>query len=162
METLQILRLSLGDVNWKRVAGIGAAGAFVLLIVYAYLQGVALQKAELVYRNPTKTERRKKIRIQGPVRIVTKTIKTPGREETTTQEVRDAFMEYSESVNSSQPVFAPEVATKWLVGGSKTLFGGWQTNNFAVYGGRSLGRHLDLSLGISGAGKPIGMILWRW
>jgi hypothetical protein len=39
-------------IRWRAVAAWGAAGAFVLLLIYCYLQHVALAQNQLVYRNP--------------------------------------------------------------------------------------------------------------
>ena len=61
-----LLLKSLNKIGWKRVGAIGAAGAFVLMIIYCYLQHVALKQNQLIYQNPAVVERVKTVRVEGP------------------------------------------------------------------------------------------------
>jgi hypothetical protein len=70
------LHLLFSNVNWKRVVGAGAAAVIVVLILYVRLQRIALAQAEVVYRNPRTVQQVRIVRVQGPVRTITRIVRT--------------------------------------------------------------------------------------
>jgi hypothetical protein len=64
-------------VRWRAVAAWGAVGAFILLLIYCYLQHVALAQNQLVYRNPAIVRQIRTVRVEGPVMIMTRVVEPP-------------------------------------------------------------------------------------
>ena len=162
MPFLRVLGLNLGldQVDWKRVAKIGGVAAIVVLIVFAYLQHVALEKMEFAYKNPAIQEHVITRREIGPVRIVTRTIQTPGRTETVHEEFHDPIKENIASDISKTPVFAPR-QDRWLVGGTliQPLTGG-RVREKGLQFGYSFENRLDILGGVfDGPGVSVGIVV---
>lgn len=136
--------------------------AVFLLCVYCYLQHVALKQNQLVYRNPAIIHQVKTVRVEGPVRIVTRVIETPGRIERETVEERGPVSVVKESLNVKTPVFPPATKmSRWIAGIGANPFDYRESRYWAAYGGYSFGGRLDLCGGIS-SGKPSALILFRF
>lgn len=145
-----LLLKSINKIGWKRVGAIGAAGVFVLLIIYCYLQHVALKQNQLIYQNPAVVERVKTVRVEGPVRIVTRTIETPGRVERVVTEERGPVSVVKESLNVQTPVFPPAPRSdRWLAGIAGNPFNYRESRYWAGYVGYSFRNRLDLLGGVS-------------
>lgn len=160
MYLLQLFRLSLADVSWKRVAGIGAIAAVILLVWYTYLQGVALRRAEVAYAHPATTESHHHEKTTGPVIIKTRVVVVPGRTETIREEVRMPTFETWDFTKTSTPVFPPAPrADRYLVGGF-ALQGGPRMGGreYGVQVGYSFSNRLDLYLGGTRAHAILGFM----
>lgn len=137
-------------VRWRAVAAWGAAGAFVLLLIYCYLQHVALAQNQLVYRNPAIIHQVRTVRVEGPVRIVTRTIETPGRVERVVTEERGPVSVVKESLNVQTPVFPPAPRSdRWLAGIAGNPFNYRESRYWAGYVGYSFRNRLDLLGGVA-------------
>lgn len=132
------------------MAAWGAVGAFILLLIYCYLQHIALAQNQLVYQNPAITEHVKTIRVEGPVRIVTRTIETPGRVERVVTEERGPVSVVKESLNVQTPVFPPAPRSdRWLAGIAGNPFNYRESQYWAGYVGYSFRNRLDLLGGVA-------------
>lgn len=152
----------LSRVQWKKVGMWSIAAVFVLLIIYCYLQHVALAQNQLVYKNPSIVHQIKTVRVEGPVRIVTRVIETPGRVERETVEERGPVSVVKESLTAQTPVFPPNPRmSRWIAGVGANPFEYQESRYWAAYGGYSFGGRLDLCGGVSG-GKPSALVLFRF
>jgi hypothetical protein len=152
------------QINWNRVAWPGAVAVMLALGAFSYAQHVALARAEQVYKNPRAVNSVRVVREAGPVRIVTRTLRTAGREEITREESRGPVLTASDHVRVSEPVFAPASRSdKWLVGVAAEPFhlNVREGAGFAIYGGRSFGP-IDAAAGISGQGRASLLLLVRF
>lgn len=149
-------------IRWRAVAALGAAVAFVLLIIYAYLQHVALAKNQLIYRNPAIIKQTRIVRVEGPVRIVTRVVETPGRIERETIEERGPVSEVHESATVSVPVFPPSLRSdRWLAGISVNPFDYRDSRSWGAYVGYGFRNRLDVMGGYSD-GSPKAMLILRF
>jgi len=149
-----LLLKSLNKIGWKRVGAIGAAGAFVLLLIYCYLQHLALKQNQLIYKNPAVVERVKTVRVEGPVRIVTRTIETPGRVERVVTEDRGTVSVVKESLRAETPVFPPSPRSdRWIAGIAGNPFSYRDSRYWAGYAGYSFRNRFDLMGGVN-SGRP--------
>lgn len=149
-----LLLKSINKIGWKRVGAIGAAGVFVLLIIYCYLQHVALKQNQLIYQNPAVVERVKTVRVEGPVRIVTRTIETPGRVERVVTEERGPVSVIKESLRDETPVFPPVPRSdRWIAGIAGNPFSYRDSRYWAGYAGYSFRNRFDLMGGVN-SGRP--------
>jgi hypothetical protein len=159
---LLLAKLAISRIRWGTIGLWGIVGAFVLLIVYAYLQHVLLARSEIVYRNPAIIEHARTVRVEGPVRIVTRVVETTGRVERETIEERGPVSVVKESLNVQTPVFPPAPRmSRWIVGVGANPFNHRETRDWAAYGGYSFGGRLDLCGGVS-SGRPAMLILIRF
>jgi len=132
------------------VAAWGTVGAFILLLIYCYLQHIALAQNQLVYQNPAIIEHVKTIRVEGPMRIVTRTIETPGRVERVVTEERGPVSVVSDSSHVSTPVFPPAPRSdRWLAGIAGNPFNYRESRYWAGYVGYSFRNRLDLLGGVA-------------
>ncbi len=132
------------------MAAWGTVGAFILLLIYCYLQHIALAQNQLVYQNPAIIEHVKTIRVEGPVRIVTRTIETPGRVERVVTEERGPVSVVSDPSHVSTPVFPPAPRSdRWLAGIAGNPFNYRESRYWAGYVGYSFRNRLDLLGGVS-------------
>lgn len=165
MLPLHIL-LSLAKVNsldLKKIARAGYLGLLVALAVYAYLQHVALEKAELAYHNPRQTVRVQKIVVQGPTRIVTRVVEVEGRKETTTEEVRGPVFEAMDRAFLTEPVFPPAPRQdRWLVGASLNPFHTGRPDQWTALAGYSFRNRVDLCAGATMTGSPRLLVMLRF
>jgi hypothetical protein len=144
------------------VAAWGAVGAFVLLIIYAYLQHVALAKNQLIYRNPAIIKQTRIVRVEGPVRIVTRVVETPGRVERETVEERGPVTVVKESLHTQTPVFPPAPRSdRWLAGISANPFDYRDSRAWGAYVGYCFRNRLDIMGGVSN-GRPSALLMLRF
>lgn len=144
------------------MAAWGAFGAFVLLLIYCYLQHIALAQNQLIYQNPEVIERVKTVRVEGPVRIVTRTVETPGRVERVVTEERGPVSVVKESLMVQTPVFPPNPRTsRWLAGVSLSPFSEKEIRSFSWWAGYSIQNRLDLCGGVS-SGRAAVLIMARF
>lgn len=157
----KLLPLAVG-VRWRSVAAWGAVWAFVLLLIYCYLQHVALAQNQLVYRNPAIIKQTRIVRVEGPVRIVTRVVETPGRIERETIEERGPVSEVHESATVSVPVFPPSLRSdRWLAGISVNPFDYRDSRSWGAYVGYGFRNRLDLCGGVSN-GRPSALLMVRF
>lgn len=153
---------SINKIGWKRVGAIGAAGAFVLLLIYCYLQHLALKQNQLIYQNPAVVERVKTVRVEGPVRIVTRTIETPGRVEMVVTEERGSVSVVKDSLTVQTPVFPPAPRLdRWIAGIAGNPFSYRDSRYWAGYAGYSFRNRLDILGGVN-SGRPSILLVIRF
>ena len=153
---------SLNNIGWKRVGLVGASAVFVLLLIYCYLQHVALKQNQLIYQNPAVIELVKTVRVEGPVRIVTRTIETPGRVERVVTEERGPVSVVKESLIAQTPVFPPAPRSdRWVAGLGVNPFSYRDSRYWAGYAGYSFNNRFDLLGGVSG-GRPAVLFTIRF
>jgi hypothetical protein len=158
-----MLKFSLNKVDWRRVAGAGAAAVIIVMALYLRLQHIELERARLVYERPRTESRVKIVRKEGPVRIKERIIRTEGREEIVREEVREPVLEVRDVVSISEPVFAPaRNQNRWLVGGGMVDFRPGYRQAWAAFGGYSFGNRIDLCAGVSGRGRPSVLVMLRF
>ncbi len=149
-------------IRWRAVAAWGAAGAFVLLLIYCYLQHVALAQNQLVYRNPAIIKQTRTVRVEGPVRIVTRVVETPGRIERETIEERGPVSTVNETLMVKTPIFPPAPRSdRWLAGISANPFHYRESRSWGAYAGYGFRNRLDVMAGYSD-GSPKAMIVLRF
>ena len=157
------LLLSLNKAQLVRALKLGAWAAVLALVAYCYLQHVALRNAELVYQNPRKVERIRTVKVQGPVRIVTRTVEVAGRKETTTEETRGAVIETTAVDRLAEPVFPPAPRSdRWLVGASINPLRYGELQSYTGYAGYSIRNRVDLCAGVTGGGRPSVLAMLRF
>lgn len=154
--------IPLNSVRWRPIMRVALSMAVFLLCVYCYLQHVALKQNQLIYRNPAVVHQTRVVRVEGPVRIVTRVVETPGRVERETVEERGPISVTEDSSVAQTPVFPPAPrAARWVVGGGLNPFDYRDSRSWAGYGGYSFGGRLDLCAGVSG-GRPSALLMVRF
>lgn len=149
-------------VRWRAVAAWGAAGVFVFLLIYCYLQHIALAQNQLVYLNPSIVRQIRTVRIEGPIRIVTRVVETPGRVERETVEERGTVSVIRESQMTQTPVFPPAPRSdRWLAGIAINPFAYRDSRQLSVYGGYGFKNRLDLLGGYSDD-KFVALAIFRF
>ena len=149
-------------IRWRAVAAWGAVGAFALLLVYCYLQHVALAQNQLVYRNPAVFQKTRIVRVEGPVRIVTRVVETPGRVERETVEERGPISVTEDSSVSQTPVFPPAPRSdRWLAGISANPFDYRDSRSWGAYVGYGFRNRIDLLCGYSND-NPSMVVIFRF
>jgi hypothetical protein len=157
----RLLPLAVG-IRWRVVGRWGAAVAFVLLLIYCYLQHVALAQNQLVYRNPAIIHQVRMVRVEGPVRIITRVVETPGRIERETVEERGPVSVVQESLRVQTPVFPPAPRSdRWLAGIAINPFDYRDSRSWGAYVGYGFRNRLDIMGGYSD-GSPKAMIVLRF
>lgn len=154
--------LLLSKVRWKAMFnGTLYMGVF-LLCVYCYLQHVALKQNQLVYRNPAIVHQARIVRVEGPVRIVTRVVETPGRVERETVEERGPVSVVRDSQITETPVFPPTPRSdRWLVSVSVNPISYRDSRDWGAYVGYGFKNRIDISGGVSG-GRPSALFTWRF
>jgi len=157
----RLLPLAVG-IRWRVVGRWGAAVAFVLLLIYCYLQHVALAQNQLVYRNPAIIHQVRMVRVEGPVRIITRVVETPGRIERETVEERGPVSVVQESLRVQTPVFPPAPRSdRWLAGISANPFHYRESRSWGAYVGYGFRNRLDLCGGVAN-GRPSALVTLRF
>lgn len=151
----------LSNVNPWRVGVVAMLAALIGLGLYDYGLQLQLKKAEVVYKNPERIVQIKKVRVEGPTRIVTRVVEVAGRKETTTEEVRGAVMETSGTTTIERPILAARTSG-WVAGGGCDRWKPSKAPDFALYGGYRVGGRLDLLGRVNGAGNAGFVVLWRF
>ena len=149
-------------IRWRAVAALGVAGAFVLLLIYCYLQHVALKQNQIIYKNPAVFQKTRIVRVEGPVRIVTRVVETPGRVERETVEERGPVSVVRDSQITQTPVFPPAPRSdRWLAGISANPFDYQDSRSWGAYVGYGFMNRFDICGGIS-RGKTSVLIIARF
>lgn len=157
----RLLPLAVG-IRWRVVGRWGAAVAFVLLLIYCYLQHVALAQNQLVYRNPAIIHQVRMVRVEGPVRIITRVVETPGRIERETVEERGPVSVVQESLRVQTPVFPPaQRSDRWLAGIAINPFDYRDSRSWGAYAGYGFRNRLDVMAGYSD-GSPKAIVVLRF
>lgn len=160
---LLLFRLRSLGVNWWRVGGLAGGAALIALALYVRLQDIELGKDRVVYQNPRRVVQTRYIRVEGPVRTVTRVVETPGRKETTTEEVRAPVTIVSGTDTLQEPVLPPPARTSgWVLGAGLDGWTPYQTKDIGLYGGYRFFGRLDLLGRVSGQGKAGWVALWRF
>ncbi len=154
--------LRLNRVRWVRVAGATAALLIILQLLYIRQQHLVLQQTQVIYKNPRVVHQVRVVRVQGPVRIVTRTVEVEGRREVTVEEVRAPATEVHEDLRVSEPVFQPSRTDRWLVGASVNPFHPDNAAERAGYVGYSFRNRLDLCGGVEGRGRARVLVMLRF
>lgn len=151
-------------VNWRKIVILSGISAFVLLIIYCYLQHVALKQNQLIYKNPMVIKSMRTIKIEGPVRIVTKIVETPGRVEREIVEERGPVTTTNETMTVQTPVFPQPSKSnnRWLAGVSIDPLNIRDSQRFGGYIGYGFFNRFDLLCGYSESNKPVAMIVFRF
>ena len=149
-------------VRWKAIInGAFYIGVF-LVLVYCYLQHVAQKQTQLVYRNPTIVRQIRTVRVEGPIRIVTRVVETPGRIERETVEERGPVSVVKESLTAQTPVFPPAPRSdRRLAGISANPFDYRDSRSWGAYAGYGFRNRLDVMGGYSD-GNTKAMIILRF
>lgn len=157
----RLLPLAVG-IRWRVVGRWGAAVAFVLLLIYCYLQHVALAQNQLVYRNPAIIHQVRMVRVEGPVRIITRVVETPGRIERETVEERGPVSVVQDSLNAQFSVFPPAPRSdRWLAGIAINPFDYRDSRSWGAYVGYGFRNRLDLCGGVAN-GRPSALVTLRF
>ncbi len=155
--------LLINSIRWRPILRVALCMAVFLLCVYCYLQHVALKQNQLVYMNPAIVRQIRTVRVDGPVRIVTRVIETPGRIERETVEERGPVSVVQDSLSAQFPVFPPAPRSdRWLVGLSIDPLSFKDSQRFGGYIGYGFFNRLDLLCGYSENDKPVAMIVFRF
>ena len=154
--------LLLNSIRWRPILRVALSMAVFLLCVYCYLQHVALKQNQLVYKNPAVFQKTRIVRVEGPVRIVTRVVETPGRVERETVEERGPISVTEDSSVSQIPVFPPAPRSdRWLAGISLSPFDYRDSRSWGAYAGYGFRNRLDVMAGYSD-GSPKAMIVLRF
>jgi len=149
-------------VRWRPILRVALSMAVFLLCVYCYLQHVALKQNQLIYKHPAVFQKTRIVRIEGPVRIVTRVVETPGRVERETVEERGPVSVIRESQMTQTPVFPPAPRSdRWLAGISANPFHYRESREWGAYVGYGFRNRLDVMGGYSD-GNPKAMIVLRF
>lgn len=148
------LLTALSSVRWRVVGWAAGIGGLIALIVFAYLQHVELEKLRVAYDHPKIEEHVKIMRVQGPVRIITRTITTPGRTEVVKTEDRAPVIESTETAHISTPVFNTIRTDRYILG-AFALAGPSKTPEYGFKAGYSFNNRLDIACGLSGQRRAI-------
>jgi len=136
--------------------------AVFLLCVYCYLQHVALKQNQLIYKNPAVFQKVRVVRVEGPVRIVTRVVETPGRVERETVEERGPVSVVRDSQITQTPVFPPAPRSdRWLAGISGNPFNYRDSRAWGAYVGYGFRNRIDLLCGYSN-GNPSMVAIFRF
>ena len=133
-----------------------------MLLMYCYLQHVALQQNQLIYKHPAVFQKTRIFRVEGPVRIVTRVVETQGRVERETIEERGPVSEVHESATVSVPVFPPAPRSdRWLAGISANPFDHRDSRSWGAYVGYGFRNRIDLLCGYSND-NPSMVVIFRF
>ena len=154
--------LLLNSIRWRPILRVALSMAVFLLCVYCYLQHVALKQNQLVYKNPAVFQKTRIVRVEGPVRIVTRVVETPGRVERETVEERGPISVTEDSSVAQIPVFPPAPRSdRWLAGIAINPFAYRDCRQLGVYGGYGFKNRLDLLGGYSDD-KFVALAIFRF
>ena len=142
--------LLLNRIRWCSILRVALSMAVFLLCVYCYLQHVALKQNQLIYKHPAVFRKTRIVRIEGPVRIVTRVVETPGRVERETVEERGPVSTTEDSSVVQAPVFPPSKRSdRWLAGISANPFNYRDSRAWGAYVGYGFRNRIDLLCGYS-------------
>ena len=154
--------LLLNSIRWRPILNGALYIAVFLLCVYCYLQHVALKQNQLIYRHPAIFQKTRVVRVEGPVRIVTRVVETPGRIERETVEERGPVSVVKESLTAQTPVFPPAPRSdRWLAGVSANPFHYRESRSWGAYAGYGFRNRLDVMAGYSD-GSPKAIVVLRF
>lgn len=102
------------------------------------------------------------VRVEGPVRIVTRVVETPGRIERETVEERGPVSVVQESLRVQTPVFPPSSRSdRWLAGIAINPFDYRDSRSWGAYAGYGFRNRLDVMAGYSD-GSPKAIVVLRF
>lgn len=154
--------IPLNSVRWRPILNGALYMVVFLLCVYCYLQHVALKQNQLVYRNPAVVHQTRVVRVEGPVRVVTRVVETPGRVERETVEERGPVETIRESRMVQTPVFPPAPRSdRWLAGISANPFDYRDSRAWGAYVGYGFRNRIDLLCGYSND-NPSMVVIFRF
>ena len=154
--------LLLNNIRWRPILRVALCMGVFLLCVYCYLQHVALKQNQLIYRHPAIFQKTRVVRVEGPVRIVTRVVETPGRVERETVEERGPISVTEDSSVAQIPVFPPAPRSdRWLAGIAINPFAYQDSRKFGFYGGYGFKNRLDLLGGYSDD-KFVALAIFRF
>ena len=154
--------LLLNSIRWRPILRVALSMAVFLLCVYCYLQHVALKQNQLIYKHPAVFQKTRIVRIEGPVRIVTRVVETPGRVERETVEERGQVSVIRESQMTQTPVFQPAPRSdRWLAGISANPFDYRDSRVWGAYVGYGFRNRLDLLCGYTND-NPSMVVIFRF
>ncbi len=155
-----LLLLSIARRYWRE----GSIGLLVLA-VFVVAAGWARDRREfarqkLVYENPAVKIVEKIVRVQGPVRVITRVVQKPGETVTIVEERRGEVVESSESGHESRPVpireaMAPARADRWLAGIQVDDLRFRDSRGYTALAGYSFRNRVDVLGGWGGDGGKI-------
>lgn len=149
-------------VRWRPILRVALSMAVFLLCVYCYLQHVALKQNQLIYKHPAVFQKTRIVRIEGPVRIVTRVVETPGRVERETVEERGPVTVVKESLHTQTPVFPPAPRSdRWLAGISANPFDYRDSRAWGAYVGYGFKNRFDFMCGYAND-NPIMVAIFRF
>ncbi len=149
-------------VRWRPILRVALSMAVFLLCVYCYLQHVALKQNQLIYKHPAVFQKTRIVRIEGPVRIVTRVVETPGRVERETVEERGPVSTTEDSSVVQAPVFPPSKRSdRWLAGISANPFDYRDSRSWGAYVGYGFRNRIDLLCGYSND-NPSMVVIFRF
>lgn len=162
--------LKVNSPDWRRLAKTGAVAGGIVLAAYVYLQHVDLERARadvdkltLAYQNPRKFARTRTLTVQGPVRVVTRTVEAEGRRETVTEETRGPVFEMMDKSFLTEPVLTENQRTdRWLAGASFNPFHFDRPGDWTALAGYSFRNRVDLLGGATARGSPRLVIVLRF
>lgn len=163
------LLLKIRQLNLRTTSIVVLVFVVICLAAAVKLQHDQLQMAKIVYANPKVVTIEKVVKVQGPVRIVTKIVERPsGERETTVEETRAEVVETSGSSSESSPVpldvaLKPPSGDRWLAGVGNRDFSFRSWDQYTIWAGREMGR-LELLGGVGYRDRiePQVVMLWRW
>jgi hypothetical protein len=153
--------LALSKINWWRVGVFGTVAIIIVMFLHTWGQGIDLAKARAAYEHPRVVTVYKKVRVQGPVRIVTRTIEVPGRKEVVSDELRGGFSEVLGADTLSEPVLSAARTDRWLVGVGPS----WRYNEAVEWNGvfgRSFSNRVDIQGEISQKARVGARVVFRF
>ena len=116
--------------------------------MYCYVKQVALKQNQLIYKHPAIFQKTRIVRVEGPVRIVTRVVETPERVERETVEERGPVSVVKESLHTQTPVFPPAPRSdRWLAGISANPFDYRDSRSWGAYVGYGFRNRIDLLCG---------------
>ena len=130
--------------------------------MYCYVKQVALKQNQLIYKHPAIFQKTRIVRVEGPVRIVTRVVETPERVERETVEERGPVSVVKESLHTQTPVFPPAPRSdRWLAGISANPFDYRDSRSWGAYVGYGFRNRIDLLCGYSND-NPSMVVIFRF
>lgn len=137
--------LKLSKLNWWKYGTYTTTVVIVMMVLHVWELNIEMRQAKAAYENPKTVTVFKKLTVQGPTRIITRTIEVPGRKEVVTDELRGGFSEALGGATISEPVLPVMRTNRWLVGGGPS----WRFNEtmeWNVLVGRSFSNRVDIQV----------------
>lgn len=153
--------LQLSKVNWWRGSTFVTVAGLIVLFLHTWEMHIEMRRAKAAYENPKIVTVIRKVRVEGPTRIVTRTIEVPGRKEVVTDELRGGFSEALGTETLSEPVLPAVRTDRWLAG----IGPSWRFNEVVEWNGvvgRSFSNRVDLLGELSQTGRIGCRVVFRF